>query len=120
MPNFALLLPHAPDRYQGLSEDEYMDIIKDYVAWVEELTAKGIYQDGHKLTDDPGKTLSSANGGIEVHDSPATEIAEILGGLMIVRAADFPAAVEIARTCPHLKHNQTLHVRRDIDAMEEG
>ena len=46
MPKFALLLNHAPDRYQDLGEDEYMDIITDYVSWVEKMTADGVYTGG--------------------------------------------------------------------------
>ena len=36
---------------------------------------------------------------------------------MIIEAANYEAAVEIARTCPHLLHNRSLEVRR-IDDME--
>ena len=50
MTTYALLLNHAPDRYDNVSDDEFMAIIKDYVAWVEEMTTKGIYKGGHKLS----------------------------------------------------------------------
>lgn len=116
MPQFALLLPHAPDRYAGLNEDDYMAIIKDYIAWVEKAAADGVYQGGHKLTDSPIKTLTSGNGGVEVHDSPSTEVAEILGGVMIIEAPDLAGAVEVAREHPHLKHNTTLEIRA-VDAV---
>ena len=49
MAKFAFLLPHAPDRYADLDQDAYTAIISDYVAWVEYLAAKGVYQGGHKL-----------------------------------------------------------------------
>ena len=52
-----------------------------------------------------------------MHDSPFAELTEVLGGLMIIEAANYEAAVEIARTCPHLLHNRSLEVRR-IDDME--
>ena len=117
MATFALLLNHAPDRYDGLSEDEYMAIIKDYVGWVEELTATGVYQGGHKLNTAPGKVLTSAAGSIEVHDSPFAELTEVVGGMMIIQADDYDQAVEIARTCPHLIHNRSLEVRL-IDDVE--
>ena len=119
MPKFALLLPHAPDRYRGLSEDEYMDIIKDYAEWVEKMTANGIYAGGHKLTDDPGKTLAVKGGAVEVHDSPFAELSEVLGGLMIIEASDLEAAVEVARTCPHLVHNPVLHIRQIDELVED-
>lgn len=111
MATFALLLNHAPDRYEGIGEDEYMAIIKDYVGWVEELTADGVYQGGHKLNTAPGKTLTAAAGSIEVHDSPFAELSEVLGGLMIIEADGYEQAVEIAKTCPHLVHNSSLEIR---------
>lgn len=119
MAQFALMLNHAPDRYQDLSEDEYLDIIKDYVAWVEEMTAKGVYTGGHKLTEGAGRTLTANDGAVEVHDGPFAELAEVLGGLMIIEAADYDAAVEIAKTCPHLVHNRSLEIRQIDDAVED-
>ncbi len=112
MTTFALLLNHTPDRYDGLSEDEYLAIIKDYVGWVEELTADGIFKGGHKLNTAPGKTLTASAGSVEVHDSPFAEMSEILGGLMLIEADDYNHAVEIAKTCPHLTHNRTLEIRQ--------
>ncbi|MGJ8670852.1 MAG: YciI family protein [Oceanococcus sp.] len=112
MAKFALLLNHAPDRYTGLNEDDYMAIIKDYVAWIEQASADGIYVSGHKLAPGPGKTVTVTNNGIEVHDSPFTELAEVLGGIMIVEATDYPAAVELARHHPHMVHNKTIEVRQ--------
>ena len=115
MAQFMLMLNHAPDRYSGLSQDEYMDIIKDYIAWMEQKAEAGIYQGGHKLTDDSGKTVSSNNGTVEVHDSPFAELPEVLGGVMIVEAEDYDAAVELARGHPHLVHNTTLQIREIHD-----
>ncbi len=112
MAKFALMLPHAPDRYKGLSEDDYMAVIKDYVAWVEQATADGVYAGGHKLTEDTGRVVTSNGEKVEVHDSPFTEVSEILGGLMIIEAADYDAAVAISRTHPHLKHNSKIEIRQ--------
>ena len=112
MSNFALLLNHAPDRYSNLRDDELMDIVKDYIAWVEKLTKEGIYQGGEKLTTDTGKTLTKNSETIEIHDSPFTELKEILGGFMIIKANDYGHAVEIAKTCPHLIHNDSLQIRQ--------
>lgn len=111
MSQFILLLPHAPARYQGMSEDDYMDIIKDYVAWTEKMTADGVYVMGEKLVDETGKVLNRNGDTVEVHDMPMTELAEILGGFMVIEAADYNAAVEVAKTCPHLLHNDRIELR---------
>lgn len=112
MATFALLLNHTPDRYTRLTEDDYMAVIKDYVAWVEKATADGIYVGGHKLAAEPGITLTATAQGVELHDSPFAELPEVLGGLMIIKAADYEAAIEICRSHPHLVHNTTMQIRR--------
>jgi len=117
MNTYMLLLNHAPDRYDDLSEDDYMAIITDYIAWTEKMTADGVYAGGEKLADGPGKRLSKTGGGIEVHDSPMAELAEVLGGFMVIKAADYDAAVAIAKTCPHMMHNSSLEVR-EIQAVD--
>jgi len=114
MKSFVLFLPHDPDRYNDLGEDDFMEIIKDYVGWVEDQTEKGVYKGGHKLVDGTGKNVTQTATGIEVHDGPFTELAEVLGGLMVIEAADYDSAVAIAKTHPHLKHNKTIEIR-EID-----
>ncbi|MFN3238682.1 MAG: YciI family protein [Pseudomonadales bacterium] len=110
MSKFALLLNHSADRYEAIPEDEYMDIIKDYVSWVQTQVEKGIYVGGHKLQTSAGKRLTKAPDGIDVVDAPSTEIAEILGGIMIIDTKDMAAAVEVARSHPHFVHNQSLEI----------
>ena len=48
---------------------------------------------------------------MDVHEGPFTELAEVLGGFMIIEAADWDEAVAIAREHPHMKHNQRLEIR---------
>lgn len=110
MSKFALLLNHPMDRYEDIPEDEYMDIIKDYVTWVQNQVESGVYVGGHKLQTVKGKRLNKSENGINVVDAPSTEIAEILGGIMIIETADMDSAVEIARSHPHFVHNQSLEI----------
>ena len=111
MNQYALILPHAPNRYSKLQRAELMDVMKDYIAWVEKLTADGVYVGGYKLADEPGKTLVAAGDGAELHDGPYAEMAEVLGGVMIIRASCMDDAVNIERSNPHLIHNQRFEVR---------
>ena len=110
MPNFALLLSHAPDRYTNIGEDEYGDIMADYFSWVQEKVADGTYQGGHKLNTEKGRYLTSRSGSLEVHDIPSTEIAEVVGGIMIIEAADLDTAVQAIGNHPHFKHNHNVVV----------
>ncbi|XOV84432.1 MAG: YciI family protein [bacterium] len=110
MPKYALILPHAADRYSNLPADEYAEIMQDYFAWVQRKVADGSYQGGNKLRTDEGRFLTTRNGDLEVHEIPSTEIAEVVGGIMILEMADLNAVVEAVRDHPHLKHNQNIVV----------
>ncbi|MEO1202220.1 MAG: YciI family protein [Pseudomonadota bacterium] len=119
MNTYALLLPYHTDRYKGMDPEEYMDIIKDYIAWSEDLGARGLYAGGHKLADDPGITVARNGDSVEVHDTPSAESAEILGGLILVNAESYEAAAEIAKTCPHLTYNEKIEIRQVDEAGED-
>ncbi|MEM6710239.1 MAG: YciI family protein [Pseudomonadota bacterium] len=110
MPQFALLLPQRADRYTSLTEDEFMPIMKDYIGWVEDAEAKGIFIGGHKLKEE-GVTVRAPAGSVEVQDLLSTEVAEILGGLMIVEAPSMDAVIELAKSHPHLVHNDVIEIR---------
>ena len=112
MNQYALILPHEPDRYSKLSQDELMDTMKDYVSWVEKLTKDGVYAGGYKLADEPGKVLVANGKDATLHDGPFAELAEVLGGIMIVNAKSYDDAVRIARTNPHLVHNKRIEIRQ--------
>ena len=119
MPKFVLMLPHAPDRYTNIPEAEFMELMTDYIGWVEEMSAKGKYLSGEKLNADAGKIVTNKSGSIEVHDGPFAEVAEILGGYMVISAADYDEAVEIARSHPHMKHNETIIIRQTDPAADD-
>ena len=115
MAKFAVLLNHTPDRYTKLDEDEYMAIIKDYVAWLEKTASQGKYLGGEKLKSQPGKVLTRSDNpdnkeGFEIHDSPFLEASEVLGGFMLIEAEDMDAAIALVSDHPHLKHNTTLQI----------
>lgn len=119
MAKFVLMLPHAKDRYSNIGEAEFMDLMKDYIGWVEDMRAKGKYESGEKLLAEGGKIVTNKSGSIEVHDGPFAEIAEILGGYMVINADDYDEAVEIARSHPHMKHNETIVIRQTDPAADD-
>ncbi len=115
MAKFALLLPHVPDRYSGLEPEAMTEIMKDYIGWVDQLAADGVFDGGYKLVDAPGKLLVARGDGAVVHDGPFAEMAEVLGGIMVINAASMEEAVAIARTNPHLVHNRRIEIRQIQD-----
>ena len=112
MTQFALLLHHSPNRYQNLTEDAAMSIFKDYMSWMQSNMDSGVCSGGYKLTDDGSVSLSSKSGDIVVHERSFADMAEILGGLMLIEAADIEAAVTIAKSHPHLTHNDHIEIRQ--------
>jgi hypothetical protein len=110
MARFALLLPHAADRYENLSKDEYGEIMQDYFAWVQEKVSSGVYVGGHKLQTSTGRLLTRRGGDLEIHDIASAEVAEVVGGIMIIEADNLDAAVELIRDHPHFLHNQNVMV----------
>ncbi|WCL54299.1 YciI family protein [Gimibacter soli] len=116
MAQFILFLHDRTDAFAGLSGDEMMAIIKDYMAWTEKMKAEGRYVGGQKLTDEPGRVMGTKGGSVEIHDGPFAEAHEILGGYMTIEAADYDEACALAKTCPHLKYGR-IEVRM-IDAIE--
>ena len=111
MSKFALLLHHTPDRYTNLAEDQFMNIMKDYIAWVEKASEDGVYVGGEKLSASEGMELVSNDNGDVIHESPLAELPEILGGMMIVEAPSMEDAVELAKKHPHLVHNSRIEIR---------
>lgn len=115
MAKYLFLLNHAPDRYDGLDDEDMMDIVKDYIAWVETQTEAGRYLGGEKLGVGPGRTVRRNGDGLEVHESPFAELPEVLGGYMVLEARDMDEAVDLARGHPHLVHNDILHIHEIQD-----
>ncbi len=113
MPKYALLLSHPADRYTSIPTEEYKDIMGDYFAWVQEKLKSGTYQGGHKLVAHEGKQLSrppEGTNGLQIHDIASTEVAEVLGGIMIIEADDLDAAIELVSDHPHFVHNANMAV----------
>ena len=110
MAKYALLLPHRADRYTDLSGDEMGEIMKDYFAWVQAKVEAGAYQGGHKLNTEAGKLMTTRSGELEIHDIPSAEVAEVIGGIMIIEATSLDDAVDQARGHPPLVHNQNMVV----------
>lgn len=107
MPKFALFL-RDDGRWnpQAMSPDEMQAIIQRYGQW----RAKVQPALGHKLRDGEGRVMRKDSGSLKVSDGPFAEAREVMGGLFVIEAADYAAAVEIARDCPHLDYG-TIEVR---------
>jgi hypothetical protein len=113
---YMLLLHDSTQSFADVSAEDIQQIISEYVDWREKIEKDGKLVGGEKLADEGGKHLSMQNGEIRVTDGPFAEIKEVLGGYFAIKAEDYDEAVEISKTCPHLKYGGRIELRQ-IDSM---
>jgi len=107
MPSYMLLL-HDPSTFgEGLSPEDIQAIIQKYRAWSDRMRESGVLLRGVKLQDGTGRVMR----GSMITDGPFAESKEIIGGFFQIKADNYDAAVEIARTCPHMEYG-TIEVRQ--------
>ena len=99
------------------SPEDIQAIIAEYSAWRDSVQADGNMLGGHKLKDEFGRCLVGGSDPVRVVDGPFTESKELIGGLFIIKADDYDHAVEISKTCPHLKHGVRIEIRQ-IDLVD--
>lgn len=82
-----------------------------WMDWVERMRARGQYVSGEPLEPAPGSVLRGQEN-VVVTDGPYAEAKEIIGGFMLIRAANLAEAVTIARECPGLPDGGSVEVRQ--------
>lgn len=95
------------------SPEQRQKHMEKWVAWFQELAAKGHIKDpknppGHPL-EATGKVV---NGNQKtVKDGPYAEAKDIVGGFIVLEASDLADAVEISKGCPILEIGGSVEVR---------
>ena len=108
---FMLLLHESPSDFAGLSAEEIQRVIGEYSAWRVRLEKEGRLLGGNKLKDEGGRHLSQKGDKVHVVDGPYAEAKEIVGGYFMVEAANYDEAVDLSRTCPHLRYGGRIELR---------
>ena len=103
MAKFLLLLRDNPADFTKLSPAEMQKVIGEYRAWAQGLRERNQMHDSNKLADDAGKVVRHGGTGVAVKDGPYSETKEVIGGYFLIEAPGYAAAVEIARSCPHVR-----------------
>lgn len=112
MNKYMLLLHDSTEGFAEASAEEIQAVIGEYVDWRNKIEAEGRLIGGEKLADEGGKHLSMQNGDIRVTDGPYAEIKEALGGYFAIKANNYDEAVEISKSCPHLKYGGRIELRQ--------
>ena len=111
MSNYMLLLHEQPMDYSQFSPEQIEAVIGEYIAWRKKIEADGKYVGSDKLKDEGGRHLVGTNGDFRVTDGPYAEAKEVIGGYYTISANDYEEAVEISRSCPHLKYGGRIELR---------
>jgi hypothetical protein len=108
-----LLLFRGPEWDQGLSEEEFLDVMDRVMAWYEGLTKQERIKAGQPLARE-GSTVAAGNGR-QITDGPFVESKEAIGGYLLLRATSLEEATTIARSFPPLRYGVTIEVRPLLD-----
>jgi len=109
---YALLFYEGPAFDTLPSPEASGTLAAEYSEWARRARARGITVKGEEL-EPRGRSLgaeSEAGGAFATREGD-----EVLGGFMIVEAASLEAAVELARTHPHVRHGGRIVVRPVVD-----
>lgn len=106
---FLLILRGGSSR-RDMSPNDYGEVVRKYLAWVESLKTSGHYKAGEPLEED-GKILSGKQPTL-VTDGPFAESKETVGGYFMIVARDLDEAAAIACGCPIFDNEGTVEVRQ--------
>ena len=106
-----MLFRHTPQGEYQPSPEELQASIKMWQDWIGSIAAQGKFSSTNQLGFE-GKTLDAD--GI-VTDGPYAEVKEIIGGYIIVKAADLNDAMEMAKGCPILQIGGNVEVRNIME-----
>lgn len=109
LPRFLLLLYEGPE-YRDIPPGREAERVREYGRWAAERGALGQLESGEKLSDDGGLRIETDG---SVSSTPPSSETRLTGFFMI-RAPDDRSALEIARTCPHVRYGGSI-VIREID-----
>jgi hypothetical protein len=102
---YALLINTEDKRQAEMSDDEAAAQMAAYMAFGEEMGARGVLQGGERLR--PAATATTVRlreGDVLTSDGPFAETKEQLAGFYLVECKDLDEAIEVASRIPGAKH----------------
>ena len=112
---FLLLFRHSQEGPDP-TPAEMEQVMGRWMTWMKGMGAKGVFAGANRLQE-TGKVLRGP-GGKSVTDGPFAEAKEIIGGYVMVTAANYAQAVELARGCPGLDMGTIVEVR-EVEPLPE-
>ena len=87
---------------------QMQEAIRPFQDWIGSIAAQNKLVSPPKRWDAGGKVVKHNN---VITDGPYAEIKESVGGMVLIRAADYEEAAEIAKGCPVLKWGAVVEIR---------
>ncbi len=113
MKEFMMLFRDTPNpSATAPSQADLQAEIKTWNDWIGGIAAQDKYVGGEQLSYE-GRIVKANN---IVTDGPYAEIKEIIGGYIIVKAADYDEAIEIAKGCPIFDTDGNVEIRDFVRA----
>jgi hypothetical protein len=108
---YALLICDEEKRQAEMSEEEAGAQMAAYMAFGEEMGAKGVLTGGERLQPvGTATTVRVRDGEVLTSDGPFAETKEQLGGFYLVECKDLDEAIEVASRIPGAVHG-SIEVR---------
>jgi len=108
---YALLICTEDKRQAEMSEDEAGAQMAGYMAWGEEMGARGVLQGGERLRPTASATtVRVRDGEVLTSDGPFGETKEQLAGFYLVDCKDLDEAIDVAAKIPGATHG-SIEVR---------
>jgi hypothetical protein len=108
---YALLICTEEKLQNELSEDEAAVQTAAYMAWGEEMGARGVLQGGERLRPTTSATTVRVRDGETLtSDGPFAETKEQMGGFYLVDCKDLDEAIDVASRIPGAAHG-SIEVR---------
>jgi len=89
------------DDSQDVGPEVMQQRMQDYMVWMNKMMGEGRLKAGQPLEP---RGVHLKKGGDVVTDGPFLEPKEVIGGYVILLAADLNEATQLARGCPLLNH----------------
>lgn len=103
MPNYVGFIRGTEGAQAHLGPEEMQRTLERYLAWSDELSEQGRLISGGALSASQGRVLRRSGSEVVSTDGPHTEAAEIVGGYIVIEAADLGQAEKVFGTHPHLE-----------------
>jgi len=108
MKEYLLLFRGGLD-FTKASPEQVQEVILKWKTWVDELTKKGIYNGGERLTRNEAVVIRGS--AKQITDGPYKVDEEMVGGYIGIKADDLQCAIEIAKDCPIFNFDGNVEIR---------